>query len=158
MYNPRGDSTNPSQLYNPNANTNLATAFPGDGPKVATNAITVNVKYNTNSQLVTWTLAKETEQDTWVPWFRSGRGMDGTLQSQTFDDLSAGWWRFQLEDPQATSRAATDQPAIQWMSLMAPRGNNPWARDAGFSKPIYDVYFRINEVGIVAEVKGDPGT
>ena len=166
MYNPREQNNErPSPLYNPHSQSTLdALEFPGDGPMVATNAITVNIKYRANSQLVTWTLAKEsTELDEgWVPYFRSARGVDGDLQSQTFEDLPPGWWRFQLSDPHAASRMAAqgnraEAPAIEWMSIMAPRGSNPYARKDGFTNTQYDVYLRINEVGIVSEVAGDTG-
>ena len=135
---------------------------------VATNAITVNIKYLANSQLVTWTLAQESTDidEGWVKYYQSSRGVDGDLQSKTFQNLAPGWWRFQLSDPQAASRIASQgseqgqrisPPAIEWMSIMAPRGSNPYARRGGFTSTQYDVYLRINDVGIVAEVAGDSG-
>lgn len=160
LNNPRpGGGGGATQLYNPSANLNtISTTFPGEGPKVATNAVTVNVMYGANSHFVAWSLSKESfEQDDWLPWFRSSRGMDGNLQSRTFENLPAGWWRFQLTDPQAEARSQNDDPSIRWMSIMAPRGENPWARNKELSLPIYNVYFRINDVGIVSEVNGDAG-
>jgi Trypsin len=117
--------------------------YPGDGPRVATNAITINVFYgSTNAQLVTWSFSQSQQGNVekWTDLTRSGRGMPNSLQSETIENLAPGVYRLELIMPMAN--------AISWMSIMAPRGEQVFAMDSDFNDSQYDVYLEINDNGI----------
>ena len=129
---------------------NFALVYPGDGPVVPTNAVTVNLLYSNNAQFVRWSLQQENPglKGDWFTLFQSPRGINYKLATQTFSGLPPGWYRFHLEDPRASPSMRAQDYSIQWMSLMAPRGQEVWGMNAGFTAVRYDVYFEINTIGV----------
>ncbi|CAB9510498.1 Coagulation factor IX (Fragment) [Seminavis robusta] len=115
-------------------------AFPGEGPAVATHAITINVRYGPSPQYVTWNLALGDDDDNWTDLSRSGRGEPGVTTSSTFLDMKSGWYRFQL-NPSSPGN-------VVWASVMGPRGEGVWSQLEGFSGAQYNIYFEINSIGI----------
>jgi Trypsin len=124
--------------------------YPGNGPMVATNAVTVNILYRTVSQQVRWSMARETETGQWEALYQSSRGYSDELDSRPFTGLAKGWYRFTLIDPRATPDLPRDEQSIQWASIMAPRGMQIWGTDYGFTQNQYTVFFEINQVGVPA--------
>ena len=131
FYNPR-DSNAESQV-----DTN---SYPGNGPSVASHAITINVLYgSSNAQNVNWVFSQADGNNGWMELVRSGRGMPDSLISETLPQLTPGSYWFQV---------ITAPDAIVWMSIMAPRGEQVYGKESDFTQSQYDVYLEINENGV----------
>lgn len=142
IYNPRAGEPGsfPSPEDTSGTISSTAVAYPGDGPRVATNAITINVFYgSTNAQSVTWSFSQKDNAEQWTELTRSGRGMPNSLISDTLP-LNPGLYRFEVVTPTAD--------AISWMSIMAPRGEQVFGMDSDFVNSQYDVNLEINDNGI----------
>lgn len=131
------------------SNANLAFEFPGESPKQATNAVQINVYYNANSQRVLWTLDVENEEkEVWDRLFTSPRGYDGRLIKDSFLQLPSGWYRFQLKDERANSGMTARDYSLRWMSIMGPRGDEIFGKEANLTQTEYNVYFEVDANGI----------
>lgn len=153
-----GNNNNPAPLYSPEGGSSSSQAnadvYPGNGPPVATNAVTVNVLYRSSSQYVTWTLSKEnTDTDEWEQWYKSPRGIDD-LQSETFTNLDSGWWKVSISDPNANANANDNDRTMDWVSIMGPRYELVWGKSSGFNQTNYNIYFEFDSIGIVSQVNG----
>lgn len=145
------DSTDIDDVQTPmrpgggSAGVDVSRTFPGKGPVKATNAVTVNLLYRANVQRLTWSLDQEDPTtDNWNTLYQSPRGRSYQLDSRTFDQLTPGWYRFRVVDPSATQGMNPNNYALQWMSLMGPRGTEVWGMDTDFTKSDYNIYFEIS--------------
>jgi hypothetical protein len=150
------------ETYNaPNHPPTFDQQWPGNMPASDRNTVTINVKFDSYPQEVTW----QFQQFSSGEW-RTIRNFDGQrdgvhneLVSAEMDTLSAGWFRFAIQDSQNDGICCDYRRG--WISIIAPIVTTRaiglvWGNNGEFGGS-FDIYLRMNDAGFVDRVSySDP--